>query len=132
MRERERVLGLSRRSVLAAAHEHGVPIYTSSPGDSSIGMNVAALALVDNKLTFDVSRDVNETAAIVLAAKEAGGKSGVADHRRRLAEELRAADRAADSGSARHRREGPRLLSCSSPTRGRTPAASPAPRRARR
>ena len=77
VKERERVLGKSRRSVLATAHEFGVPIYTSSPGDSSIGMNVAALALTDNKLSFDVSRDVNETAAIVLAAKESGGKSGV-------------------------------------------------------
>ncbi len=77
VRERERVLGLQRRSVLATAHEFGVPIYTSSPGDSSIGMNVAALALTDNRLAFDVSRDVNETAAIVLAAKAAGGKSGV-------------------------------------------------------
>src|SRR5919109_3195036 len=38
--EREKALGLSRRSVLAAAHELEVPIYTSSPGDSSIGMNV--------------------------------------------------------------------------------------------
>jgi deoxyhypusine synthase len=77
VRERERVLGLQRRSLLVAAHEHGVPIYTSSPGDSSIGMNVAATALLDNKLAFDVSRDVNETAAIVLAAKVSGGRSGV-------------------------------------------------------
>ncbi len=77
VRERERLLGQSRRSVLAAAHEFGVPIYTSSPGDSSIGMNVAALALQGNRLAFDASRDVNETAAIVLAAKESGGKSGV-------------------------------------------------------
>jgi deoxyhypusine synthase len=77
VRERERLLGRARRSLLAAAHEFGVPIYTSSPGDSSIGMNVAALALVDNQLAFDVARDVNETAAIVLAAKESGGKSGV-------------------------------------------------------
>ena len=77
VRERERVLGLQRRSVLAAAHEFAVPIYTSSPGDSSIGMNVAALALEDSQFTFDVARDVNETAAIVLAAKQAGGKSGV-------------------------------------------------------
>jgi deoxyhypusine synthase len=77
VRERERLLGVQRRSVLATAHEFAVPIYTSSPGDSSIGMNVAALALVDNQLAFDVSRDVNETAAIVLAAKDAGGKSGV-------------------------------------------------------
>jgi deoxyhypusine synthase len=77
VRERERLLGGVRRSVLAAAHEFGVPIYTSSPGDSSIGMNVAALALDGNRLAFDVSGDVNETAAVVLAAKAAGGKSGV-------------------------------------------------------
>jgi deoxyhypusine synthase len=75
MRERERALGLQRRSVLAAAHELDVPIYTSSPGDSSIGMNVAERALAGSKLRFDVSADVNETAAIVLDAKRSGGKS---------------------------------------------------------
>src|SRR5437870_9274418 len=67
--ERERKLGLKNKSLLAAAYEFGVPIYTSSPGDSSIGMNVAAKALQGNKLAFDPSLDVNETAAIVLAAK---------------------------------------------------------------
>ena len=67
--ERERTLGLKNKSLLAAAHEYGVPLYTSSPGDSSIGMNVAAKALQGNKLAFDPSLDVNETAAIVLAAK---------------------------------------------------------------
>jgi len=75
--ERQKALGLSRRSLVAAAWEHGVPVYTSSPGDSSIGMNVAALAIEGCKLKIDVSRDVNETAAIVLAAKRSGGKSGV-------------------------------------------------------
>lgn len=77
VRERERLLGQKRQSVLATAHQYGVPIYTSSPGDSSIGMNVAATALTGNKLAFDVSRDVNETAAIVLDAKARGGKSAV-------------------------------------------------------
>jgi deoxyhypusine synthase len=67
--ERERKLGLKSRSLLAAAHEYAVPLYTSSPGDSSIGMNVAAKALQGNKLAFDCSLDVNETAALVLAAK---------------------------------------------------------------
>ena len=67
--ERERKLGLKNKSLLAAAHEHSVPLYTSSPGDSSIGMNVAAKALQGNKLAFDPSLDVNETASIVLAAK---------------------------------------------------------------
>jgi len=77
LRERERALGLSHRSLLSTAHECGVPIYTSSPGDSSIGMNVAELALEGRSLRFDVSADVNETAALVLAAKQVDGKSGV-------------------------------------------------------
>jgi deoxyhypusine synthase len=67
--ERERTLGLKEKSLLAVAYEYAVPIYTSSPGDSSIGMNVAAKALQGNKLAFDPSLDVNETASIVLAAK---------------------------------------------------------------
>jgi len=75
LKEREKALGLSKRSVLSMAHELEVPIYTSSPGDSSIGMNVAEQALSGSKLRFDVSADVNETAAIVLEAKRSGGKS---------------------------------------------------------
>jgi len=77
LKGREQALGLERRSLLAAAFECGVPIYTSSPGDSSIGMNVAAKALEGNLLRFDVNRDVNETAALVWDAKAAGGKSAV-------------------------------------------------------
>ena len=75
--EREKALGLSRKSVLGAAHTAAVPIYTSSPGDSSIGMNVAEQALSGSMLRFDVSADVNETSAIVFSAKVQGGKSGV-------------------------------------------------------
>jgi deoxyhypusine synthase len=75
--ERERALGLERKSILGVAHRCGVPLYTSSPGDSSIGMNVAALALTGSALRFDVSADVNETAAIVLDAKRSGGTSSV-------------------------------------------------------
>jgi len=77
VKARERALGLGRRSLLSAAHTYQVPIYTPSPGDSSIGMNVAAMALDGNGLHFDVSADVNETAAIVLAAKRSRGKSAV-------------------------------------------------------
>jgi deoxyhypusine synthase len=65
------------RSLLAAAYEAGVPIYTSSPGDSSLGMGVAALRLQGAEVGFDPERDVNETAAIVYGAKKAGGMSGV-------------------------------------------------------
>lgn len=75
--ERERVLGLQNQSLLAAAYRCGVPVYTSSPGDSSIGMNVAAMELQGAKLRINPSADVNETAAIVLTAKRSGGKSAI-------------------------------------------------------
>ena len=75
--QREQVLGQETKSLLAMAHRHKIPIYTPSPGDSSIGMNIAAEALDGNELRIDVSLDVNETAAIVLDAKRSGGHSGV-------------------------------------------------------
>jgi deoxyhypusine synthase len=75
--ERERKLGIKETSVLSAAYQYGVPIFTSSPGDSSIGMNVAAMALRDSKLAIDVNRDVNQTAAIVYHAKKSGLTSSV-------------------------------------------------------
>src|SRR5947207_13730093 len=75
--EREKTLGISRKSVLGVAHQCAVPIYTSSPGDSSIGMNVAEQALTGSRLRFDASADVNETAATVVDAKTHGGKSAV-------------------------------------------------------
>ncbi|HUD49443.1 MAG TPA: deoxyhypusine synthase [Candidatus Baltobacteraceae bacterium] len=75
--QRERKLKVRGSSVLAAAYECGVPVFTSSPGDSSIGMNVAAMAMRDSRLLFDVNRDVNQTAAIVYEAKSAGRKSSV-------------------------------------------------------
>jgi deoxyhypusine synthase len=75
--ERGKKLRLKDSSVLATAHECGIPIFTSSPGDSSIGMNVAAMALRGANLMFDVSRDVNQTAAIVYEAKSTGHKSSV-------------------------------------------------------
>ena len=87
VRERERRLKIKAKSLLSAAYEYGVPIYTSSPGDSSIGMNVAAMELQGGKLIINPNLDVNETAAIVLAAKrglvhsgktqEKGGKSAI-------------------------------------------------------
>ena len=75
--ERGRKLRLKDSSMLATAYECGVPIFTSSPGDSSIGMNVAAMSLRDSKLAFDVNRDVNQTAGIVYDAKSTKHKSSV-------------------------------------------------------
>lgn len=74
--EKERALG-QQKSILTTAYECGIPIYTSSPGDSSIGMNIAAMSLKGNKLVIDPNIDVNETASIVLGAKSSGGKSAV-------------------------------------------------------
>jgi deoxyhypusine synthase len=59
-------------SVLAQAVAWNVPIYTSSPGDSSIGMNVARNALDGSMLTLDPLADVNETTAIVHHATRNG------------------------------------------------------------
>src|SRR5438477_4664460 len=75
--ERGKTLKLTDSSVLGTAYDCGIPSFTSSPGDSSIGMNVAAMALRDAKLMFDVNRDVNQTAAIVYEAKSTGHTSSV-------------------------------------------------------
>src|SRR5262245_36860380 len=77
VRARGKKLGLKDSSVLATAHECGIPIFTSSPGDSSIGMNVAAMALRGSKLQFDVNHDVNQSAAVVYEAKSTGHTSSV-------------------------------------------------------
>lgn len=69
---REDETGRKGRSLLAAAYRWGVPIFTSSPGDSSIGMNLAALQLEGSALHIDPLRDVNQSAALVYAAKKRG------------------------------------------------------------
>lgn len=75
--EREKALKIKDASVLATAYKCGVPVYTSSPGDSSIGMNIAEAELSGFKTRIDVLLDVNETAALVLDAKRGKGRSGV-------------------------------------------------------
>jgi deoxyhypusine synthase len=65
--------GCEEYSVVARAALAGVPVYTSSPGDSSIGMNIAYHELMnDSRLMIDPNRDVNEICAIVLAGKRNG------------------------------------------------------------
>jgi deoxyhypusine synthase len=71
-RKKKNGRSVHRRSVLAAAYRHAVPIFTSSPGDSSIGMNLAALQLDGAALRLDPLRDVNQSAAIVYDAKKQG------------------------------------------------------------
>ena len=66
--------------MVAAAAKFDVPIYTSSPGDSSIGMNLIVPHLFDKPVMLNPVLDVIETAAIVRDAKingvvEIGGGS---------------------------------------------------------
>jgi deoxyhypusine synthase len=74
---REDELGLEDTCVLSTAYRCDVPLYVSSPGDSSIGLNIAELWLNGRGPRIDVSRDVNETSAIVYEAKQAGQTSGI-------------------------------------------------------
>ncbi len=75
--EFEEQTGLLDSSVLAAAYRAGVPCFCPSPGDSTIGMNIAGLELRGSQLRVNPSRDVNETTAIVLDAKRRKNKTGV-------------------------------------------------------
>jgi len=74
--EVEQERGTVGKSFVAEAYRYQVPIFTSSPGDSTLGLDIAALNLVGKKIYIDPSIDVNETAALVLEAKQVG-KSGV-------------------------------------------------------
>ena len=84
--EYEKKNGLGEVSILAAAYRNGIPVFTSSPGDSTIGMNAAGLELLAEasglqdifKLKINPSIDVNESTAIILNAKlYEKGKTGV-------------------------------------------------------
>jgi deoxyhypusine synthase len=69
----ERYPGCEEHSVVARAALAGVPLYTSSPGDSSIGMNIAFHELMNGGgLMIDPNKDVNEVCAIVLAGYRNG------------------------------------------------------------
>jgi len=69
----ERFPGCEEHSVVARAAIDGVPLYTSSPGDSSIGMNIAYHELMNkSRFMIDPNKDVNEICAIVLAGKQNG------------------------------------------------------------
>jgi deoxyhypusine synthase len=69
----ERYPGCEEHSVVARAAVDGVPLYTSSPGDSSIGMNIAYHELMnDSAFMIDPNKDVNEVCALVLAGTQNG------------------------------------------------------------
>jgi deoxyhypusine synthase len=68
---------MKEESLLTVAYEAGVPVHTSSPADSSIGMNIASLALEGDGLPLDTHQDVNEVTGYVYDIKKKGGKSAV-------------------------------------------------------
>ncbi|MFH1654268.1 MAG: deoxyhypusine synthase [Pseudomonadota bacterium] len=84
--EHEKKNKLGEVSILAAAYRNGIPVFTSSPGDSTIGMNIAGVELLAEaaglqdlfKLKINPSIDVNDSTAIILNAKNyEHGKTGV-------------------------------------------------------
>jgi deoxyhypusine synthase len=86
MNEFEKKNRLGEVSIVAAAYRNGIPLFTSSPGDSTIGMNVAGLELLAEaaglrhlfRLKINPSIDVNDSTAIILNAKRyEHGKTGV-------------------------------------------------------
>jgi deoxyhypusine synthase len=84
--QHEKSNALGQVSILAAAYRNGIPVFTSSPGDSTIGMNVAGLELLAEaadlqeqfRLKINPSIDVNDSTAIILNAKKyENGKTAV-------------------------------------------------------
>ena len=84
--EYEQKNNIGQVSILGAAYRNGIPVFTSSPGDSTIGMNVAGLELLAEasdmsnkfKLKINPSIDVNDSTAIILNSKKyENGKTGV-------------------------------------------------------
>ena len=99
--------GCEAHSVVAAAAAAGVPIYTSSPGDSSIGMNIAYHELMnDSHLMIDPNKDVNEVCAFILA----GTKKRLRHSRRWFTEEFLPPGAADPVGGLRNSKGGQRLL----------------------
>jgi deoxyhypusine synthase len=86
MNDYEEKNNLGEVSIVAAAYRNGIPVFTSSPGDSTIGMNIAGLELLAEtaglqdafRLKINPSIDVNDSTAIILNAKRyEKGKTGV-------------------------------------------------------
>ena len=110
VREREKALGIGQKSLLSAAYACG-----------RADLHVVARRFIDRherrgagarrEQVRRSTRTRRERDGVDRARREARRRrSRRADLRRRQPEELHAADGAADPGSARHRREGPRLL----------------------
>lgn len=72
----EKQTGSEGSTILAAAYRNGVPCFCPSPGDSTIGLNIAALSFNHTYPQIDITKDINESTAIAYEAKTTG-KSAV-------------------------------------------------------
>jgi deoxyhypusine synthase len=78
--ETARKVGVEKPSILATAHELGIPVWVASPGDSTIGLNFSAIytAHPDRGPMIDPAIDVAAMSALVLDAKrQKKGESAV-------------------------------------------------------
>ena len=73
--EERQKTALPYATLLETAADLSIPIFCPAPGDSSIGMNLAALSLFRGSPAIDVAGDVNFSSAIVWGAKQTGGRS---------------------------------------------------------
>ncbi len=80
LRLREKDEGIEYPGLLSTAHELGVPILNPSPAEGPLGSIIAELAQVGNRLSVEVSLDLNLAAAILTTATALpeGGSSGIA------------------------------------------------------
>ena len=100
--EWERKAGLKDVSVLAAAYRAGVPCYTSSPGDSTIGMNVAGRRAARQQAAPESLHRRERDHRFRAGGQARGRQERRGAVGRRQPQELHAPDRAADPGSAAH------------------------------
>jgi deoxyhypusine synthase len=75
--ETARQTGTTKPSILATCHQYEVPVYSPSPGDSTIGLNFSAIYTYDPERgpQVDPAIDVAEMAALVLDAKRSSGRA---------------------------------------------------------
>ena len=77
LRGKEKELGVAHPSLLTTAQDLAVPIFNPAPADNPLGSLVASLTEEGNRLAIDTNRDLNEAAAIVHAAGQAGHACGL-------------------------------------------------------
>jgi deoxyhypusine synthase len=109
--ERGRKLRLQDSSVLAAAYERGVPVFTSSPGDSSIGMNWPSTSTGMSIKRRPSSLTPNPAGANPPSLSWAAGRPRISCCRR--------SRKSRKSWASRKKAA---ITSCNAPTRGPTPA----------